>query len=106
MNLGVIAALTYGALTILGGIMGYAQAQSKMSLVSGSISGVLLVVSGMMQLWGQTWGLTLATVITAVLILVFLIRLAKTRKFMPAGLMLLLGVPVLAVMLNQLILVG
>ena len=104
MNPGVIAAIAYGTLTIAGGVMGYVQARSKISLISGSISGILLVVSGLMLLQGQSWGLTLATVVTAVLILAFVIRLVKTRKFMPAGLMMLLGVPTLAVMLNQLIL--
>jgi len=58
-----------------------------------------------MQLQGQTWGLILAMVVTAVLILAFVIRLAKTRKFMPAGLMLLIGVPTFVAMLNQLILI-
>ncbi len=105
MNLSVIATLTYGALTTIGGIMGYAQAHSKISLASGSITGILLVISGLMQLQGQTWGLILAMVVTAVLILTFVIRLAKTRKFMPAGLMLLIGVPAFVAMLNQLILI-
>jgi uncharacterized membrane protein (UPF0136 family) len=103
MNPGMIAAIAYGALAIIGGIMGYAQAQSKMSLISGGISGVLLIIGGVLQLQGQSGGLILATVVTAVLILVFGIRLAKTRKFMPAGLMMLLGVPALAAMINQLV---
>jgi len=106
MNPGVMAAFAYGTLTLAGGIMGYVQAQSKISLISGSISGILLIISSLMQLWGQSWGLTLATVVTAVLILAFVIRLAKTRKFMPAGLMMLLGMPALAVMLTQLIPIG
>ncbi len=101
-----MAAFAYGTLTLAGGIMGYVQAQSKISLISGSISGILLIISSLMQLWGQSWGLTLATVVTAVLILAFVIRLAKTRKFMPAGLMMLLGMPALAVMLTQLIPIG
>lgn len=103
MNPGMIAAIAYGTLAIVGGIMGYAQAQSKMSLISGSISGILLIIGGVLQLQGQAWGLVLATVVTVALILVFGIRLAKTRKFMPAGLMMLLGVPALAAMINQLV---
>ena len=101
--IGIIAAIAYGILALIGGIMGYAQAQSKMSLISGSISGLLLIVSGVLQLQGQAWGLILATVVTAILILVFVVRLAKTRKFMPAGLMMLLGVPALAAMISQLV---
>ncbi len=103
MNPGTIAAIAYGILAIVGGIMGYSQAQSKASLISGSISGLLLILGGVMLLQGQAWGLILATVVTAVLIIVFAIRLFKTRKFMPAGLMTLLGLAALAVMIQQLV---
>jgi uncharacterized membrane protein (UPF0136 family) len=56
-----------------------------------------------LQLQGQAWGLILATIVTTVLIIVFAIRLAKTRKFMPAGLMTVLSLVVLGVMVNQFI---
>lgn len=103
MNAGIIAAIAYGILAVVGGIMGYVQAKSKASLISGSISGLLLIFAGVMQLQGQAWGSILATVVTSVLLIVFAIRLVKTRKFMPAGLMTVLGVAVLGVMVNQLI---
>ncbi len=101
MNLVVTAAIAYGILAIIGGIIGYVQAQSKASLISGSISGILLIIAGVMQLQGQAWGLVLATVVTLVLVIVFAIRLVKTRKFMPAGLMSVLGLAALAIMLKQ-----
>ena len=103
MNPGIIAAIAYGILAIVGGVIGYVQAQSKVSLISGSISGLLLIISGVSQLQGQAWGLILATAVTAILVIVFAVRLAKTRKFMPAGLMSLLGLAALAVMVNQLV---
>jgi len=99
MHPGIIAAIAYGILAIIGGIIGYIQAQSRVSLISGSISGLLLIFSGVMQLQGQAWGRFLATVVTAVLVIVFAVRLAKSRKFMPAGLMTILGVAALVVML-------
>lgn len=102
MNPGIIAAIAYGILAIVGGIIGYMQAQSKASLISGTISGLLLILGGVMQLQGQAWGLILATVVTAVLVIVFTVRLTKTRKFMPAGLMIVLGVAALMVMVKQL----
>ncbi len=102
MNPGIIAAIAYGILAIVGGIIGYIQAHSKASLISGTISGLLLILGGVMQLQGQAWGLILATVITAVLVIVFTVRLTKTRKFMPAGLMTILGVAALVVMVKQL----
>lgn len=101
MNLGIIAAIGYGFLAIVGGVIGYVQAQSQASLISGSISGLLLIFGGVLQFQGQTWGLILAAVVTAVLIFVFTVRLARTRKFVPAGLMTILGVAALTVMLNQ-----
>ena len=101
MNLGVVAAIAYGVLAIVGGIIGYVQAKSKASLISGIISGLLLIIAGVMQLQGQGLGLILAIVVTIALIIVFALRLAKTRKFMPAGLMTALGVAALVVMLKQ-----
>ncbi|MEH2140786.1 TMEM14 family protein [Nostoc sp.] len=101
MNLSIIAALAYGILAIVGGIIGYIQAKSKVSLLSGSISGLLLILAAYFQFQGQTWGSILAGLITAVLVVVFGFRLAKTRKFMPAGLMTILGILALAVMANQ-----
>ncbi|ARV60202.1 hypothetical protein BZZ01_17595 [Nostocales cyanobacterium HT-58-2] len=102
MTLGIVAALAYGILAIIGGIIGYRKANSNVSLISGGISGLLLIITAFVQLQGYSWGLTLATVITGVLIIFFAFRLAKTRKFMPAGLMAILGLVALATMVNQL----
>jgi uncharacterized membrane protein (UPF0136 family) len=102
MDLGIIAAFVYGILVVIGGIIGYIQANSKVSLFSGIISGLLLLIAAYLQFQGQTWGLILAVVVTAVLVVVFALRLAKTRKFMPAGLMTVLGMLALLVMVNRL----
>ncbi|MBC6436143.1 hypothetical protein FM036_45110, partial [Nostoc sp. HG1] len=40
-------------------------------------------------------------IVTGVLVVVFAVRLAKTRKFMPAGLMTILGVLALGVMVRN-----
>jgi len=104
MNLGIIAAFAYGILAIVGGIIGYVQARSKVSLLSGGVSGLLLILSAYFQLQGQSWGLTLAFCVTAVLVVVFTMRFAKTRKFMPAGLMIVLGALALVMMAHQLLL--
>lgn len=92
MTIGIIAAIAYGILALVGGIMGYAKVKSKPSLISGVISGALLLIGGLLALQGSAIGLTLSTIVTGVLIVVFLIRLFKTRKFMPAGLMAIAGV--------------
>ncbi|MBW4558618.1 MAG: hypothetical protein KME59_22355 [Trichormus sp. ATA11-4-KO1] len=100
MNLSITAALTYGILAIIGGIIGYIQAKSQVSLLSGMVSGLLLIFAAYFQLQGQAWALTLAVLVTAILVLFFTFRLAKTRKFMPAGLMVILGMLALTLMLN------
>jgi uncharacterized membrane protein (UPF0136 family) len=71
MSLGTAAAIGYGVLTLIGGIMGYIKAKSQASLISGLISGSLLIFAGTAQLMGQTWGLTLAAAISAVLAVVY-----------------------------------
>ena len=103
MELGIVAAFVYGILALIGGIMGYVQANSKVSLISGGISGLLLIFAAFMQLQGQFWGLLLAALVTAVLVVFFCLRLAKTRKLMPSGLMAILGMVALVLMLNQIV---
>lgn len=103
MNLGIIASLAYGMIAVIGGIIGYIASKSKVSLISGSVSGLLLLLAAYLQFQGIIWGLILASVVTAVLVVVFALRLAKTRKFMPAGLMLIFGMMTLAVIVNQLV---
>ena len=97
--IGGIVAIAYGIFVGIGGAIGYAQAKSKASLISGSISSVLLLVAGVMQLQGSNIGLFIALVVTALLVVVFAIRLVKTRKFMPAGLLTIAGVVTLAILL-------
>lgn len=93
-----LAAIAYGILAIVGGVIGYKAAGSRPSLISGIISGALLVVGGIAELAGQAWGQILVAIVSAVLVVVFAVRLAKTRRLMPAGLMLAAGVVVLVLM--------
>ncbi|MEO0684386.1 MAG: TMEM14 family protein [Cyanobacteria bacterium J06649_11] len=99
----IIAASLYGILSIIGGIIGYKSAGSKVSLISGTISGLLLIIAAYLQIQGQNVGLILAVIITSLLVIVFAVRLMKTRKIMPAGLMVILGLVTLMVMLSPLV---
>lgn len=99
MTTAAIAAIAYGALSIVGGIIGFVQAGSKVSLISGLISGILLIAGAMLIRQGNAAGFFLSLIVTAGLIAVFAVRLAKTRKAMPAGLMIIAGIAALAVML-------
>ncbi|MDJ0553357.1 MAG: TMEM14 family protein [Microcoleaceae cyanobacterium MO_207.B10] len=101
MNIAIIAAIAYGILAIIGGIIGYRKVGSKISLISGLVSGLLLVSAAIIQLMGMNWGLIFATVVAAILVITFIIRLVKTRKMMPAGLMILTGIAALGVMVYQ-----
>ena len=92
MTVPIISTFAYGILALIGGIMGYMKVKSRLSLVSGVISGLLLIIATIFQYQGIPWSLTLAQLVTGILILVFLLRLIKTQKFMPAGLMLIAGI--------------
>lgn len=96
VNIAVIATLAYGVLAGLGGIWGYIKSQSKPSLISGCISGILLVVAAAIQIQGNDLGLLLSKIVTLLLVVVFVIRLIKTSKFVPSGLMLIAGIATLS----------
>ncbi|MEL4895912.1 TMEM14 family protein [Crocosphaera sp. Alani8] len=99
MNLPTLVTLIYGVLLLVGGIIGYISAKSKPSLISGVVSSLLLLISGALQWQQMAVGLVLAQFLTFSLAIVFGIRLWKTRKFMPAGLMLIVSVATLAILL-------
>ena len=94
-----IAALIYGILALVGGWIGYKQAGSTVSLTSGIITGLLLLIAGTGMFKGMGWGLWLGLAVTALLLVTFVVRLIKTRKLMPAGLMVTVGVITLVVMI-------
>ncbi|MDJ0695757.1 MAG: TMEM14 family protein [Mastigocoleus sp. MO_167.B18] len=95
MTISVFSIILYGILEIIGGLIGYQKAGSKISLISGVISGLLLLLSGFVTLQGQKWGLILGFAVAGMLVIVFAVRFVKTRKFMPAGLMSILGLVVI-----------
>lgn len=100
MLTGIIAAFAYGALAILGGMIGYLQARSLVSLVSGLLSGILLLLGALLWSQGSPAGAGLAIGVTAALIVVFVRRWMQTRKAMPALVMIAAGGIALALMLG------
>lgn len=90
--LAAITTLIYGILSIAGGAIGYRQAGSQVSLISGSISGLLLLIGSYLLFGGAAGGPMLSGLVSLLLVIVFVVRLVKTQKFMPAGLMIIFGV--------------
>lgn len=98
MTIATLSALLYGLLTIAGGIIGYLSSKSKVSLMMGGSLGMVVVVGAIASFQGQPVGLTVATILTGLLVVVFVIRWLKTKKLMPAGLMAGLGLLALVLM--------
>ena len=96
----LIATVFYGLLSIGGGVMGYIKSQSKVSLLSGGVSGLLLLIlAGIMNL-GAQWAVIAAAIIISLLVVIFIVRWFKTKKLMPAVPMIFFGVVSLVFILS------
>ncbi|HET9857633.1 MAG TPA: TMEM14 family protein [Chthoniobacterales bacterium] len=84
--------LIFGALTIVGGIIGYVKAGSLPSIIAGAITGVLLLIAGALMSSHRLIGLATAFFISLLLAAQFVPKLIRTGKMMPAGLMSILSV--------------
>jgi uncharacterized membrane protein (UPF0136 family) len=89
----------YALVVALGGAVGYLKAKSKVSLMSGVGSGIVLLSAWFVTLQSPVAGLSLAAVIALALVVVFALRLFRTRAFMPAGLMTILSAIATAIFL-------
>ena len=85
----------YIVFLIVGGLMGFIKAGSKVSLITSVIFAIALALfaAGVIS-WAPG-----ADVLLAVLLLVFVMRYVKTKKFMPAGLMIVVTAVTLALRL-------
>lgn len=81
----------YIVLLLVGGIFGFVRAGSRVSLITAGVSAAILVLCALDLVFKPY----MADVVLAVLLAVFAVRWAKPRKFMPAGLMLVLTVAAL-----------
>jgi uncharacterized membrane protein (UPF0136 family) len=87
----------YGLLVLAGGLLGYAKARSKPSLMAGVCFGLGLLVSGFAAQAGHRQGLHAALVLAALLLVIMGARFARTKKFMPAGLLAALSLAVVVI---------
>jgi uncharacterized membrane protein (UPF0136 family) len=83
--------VVYALIVAAGGIFGYVKARSNVSLISGLGSGIVLAIAAKITSNFPIGGVALAGLVALILVVVFAIRFAKTRAFMPAGLMLIVS---------------
>jgi len=76
---------------MLGGIMGFVKVGSKASLISGVGMGLILLLCGYGVWGGSQDSLLGAVVVAGLLVVLFAIRFAKTKRFMPAGMLAILS---------------
>ena len=86
----------YIVLLVVGGLIGFFKANSKVSLIMSCVFAAALVFAAVPRFLDDHFRQGLANVLMAVLLVVFAMRLAKTKKFMPSGLMLIVTVVALA----------
>jgi uncharacterized membrane protein (UPF0136 family) len=88
----------YIVLLLVGGLIGFFKAKSKVSLITSAAFAALLILTTLRGVFQPGFALGLANVVLVLLLLVFAVRLGKTRKFMPSGLILVATVAVLALL--------
>ena len=106
-NLLSVCFLVYGVLMLLGGIFGFIKAGSKVSLIMGIISGILIFLGVVFLERGQySAGRAVLAFTSFILSGIFALRLLKTRKFMPSGMLLALSLIASALAIQLFILGG
>ncbi len=86
----------YIVLLLVGGLVGFLKAGSKVSLITSAVAAAGLILTAIPGLFGPGLAHGLANAIMAALLVVFAIRLTKTKKFLPSGLMLVVTILALA----------
>jgi uncharacterized membrane protein (UPF0136 family) len=86
----------YIVLLEVGGLIGFLKSKSQVSLIMSSVFAALLILTAVHGIFDASFARNLANILMAALLVIFAIRLAKTKKFMPAGLMLIVTIAALA----------
>jgi uncharacterized membrane protein (UPF0136 family) len=84
--------LLFAILTIMGGLMGYLKAKSKISLISGTISGIILIVASCLLPERPILAGVIGLCVSVLLAGKFVPDYIHKKAFIPSGLMSLLSV--------------
>ena len=101
MGTAAIIVSLYGALVLVGGVMGYIRAKSIPSLISDLVVGTALILMGNGILQGLASDIFVAIGLTGLLAIIMGVRFAKNNKFMPAGVLTILSAAVLVTLLSM-----
>ena len=82
----------YIVLLLVGGLIGFFKGKSKVSLITSVVFAALLALTTLKSVFQPGFARDMANVVLLLLLVVFTVRLAKTKKFMPSGLMLIVTV--------------
>lgn len=96
-----IAVIVYGIAVAAGGVMGYVEAKSIMSIITGGLAGLLIIVCGAISNHHPRVGYGGAAFFAVLLTGFFIYRFMSTHKPMPA-----FGVIGLSVLMLILLVVG
>jgi uncharacterized membrane protein (UPF0136 family) len=94
-TIAVGVAAGYGVLSLAGGVMGYAKAKSRASLIAGGVSGAVLIGSAALAASQPAVGLAVASVVSLALVARFAKSAAGKRTSGVAKVMIGGGVAVL-----------
>ena len=79
--------IIFGLLTIIGGVIGYVKAGSTISIISGAIAGIALIIAAFLLPGNAALGLIIAAVVSVLLAGRFIPHFMKSGKIMPDALM-------------------
>lgn len=91
MTLARTVLVVYALLLAGGGYMGYAKAGSTVSLIAGLASGAVCLIALLITRSSPLTGCWAGVGCAAVLTILFTVRLVKSGKFMPSGMMLIVS---------------
>lgn len=83
--------IIYGFILFAGGVMGYVKANSEISLIMGTVSGIAILWSCYSANIRPKFAYLIVISISILLALSFSIRLAVTKSFFPTGFMLIVS---------------